>query len=316
MVGELVPKRIALNSPEKIAFSIAYPLRALTPFVAPFVRVLSFSTHLVLRILGVRPSNEPVVTEEEVKVLIAQGTQLGVFEEAEQEMLEGVMRLGERRVAHLMTPRSQVVWLDAGDSVEEITKKAIHSEYSRLPLAEKSLDGVIGIIYTKDLLLKRLNGELIDIKTLAHSPLFVLETVSALKVLDLFKNRNVSLALVVDEYGGVQGIVTHNDILEDILGYVPQFGTVEEQDIVVREDGSLLVDGLCLIDKLKEVLEMDDDLPGEDSGYYHTVGGFVFSQIGGVPTTGDSFNWQTYTFEVVDMDSRRVDKVLVRKTSV
>ena len=315
VIGELVPKRIALNNPERIAISIAAPLRVLTPIISPFVRVLSFSTELMLRLLRIRPSSEPPVTEDEIKVLIAQGTQIGVFDETEQDMLEGVMRLGERRVGELVTPRSQVVWLALDDTIEEIKQKVINSEYSRFPLAETSLDDVVGIIYAKDLLIKSLESQPFDLKAISRGPLYVLEQLPALKVLELFKKRKAFLALVVNEYGGVEGIVTHNDILEDIVGYVPQFGLVEQQEIVEREDGSLLVDGLCLIDKLKEVLDIEEELPGEETGYYHTVGGFIFSHLGKVPSTGEKFEWGGYTFEVVDMDARRVDKVLIMRNS-
>lgn len=311
VIGELVPKRIALNNPEQIAISFAVPLRVLTPVVAPFVRVLSLASDLVLRLLGIRPSSDPPITEEEIKVLIAQGTESGIFEASEQDMLEGVMRLGERKVGELLTPRSQVVWLSVHDSLEEIKQKVLESEHSRLPLAETSLDDVIGTINTKDLLVKSLGTEPIDLKALAHSPLFVLENLPALKVLELFKKRKAFLAFVVNEYGGIEGVVTHNDILEDIVGYVPQYGLLDEPDILQREDGSFLMDGLCLIDKAKETLEIEGDLPGEATGYYHTIGGFVFSHLGKVPTAGEKFAWGGFMFEVVDMDGRRVDKVLV-----
>ncbi len=311
VIGELAPKRIALNNPERIAMSIAAPLRILTPLVSPFVRILSFSTDLILRFLGIRPSNEPTITEEEIKVLIAQGTQIGVFDETEQEMLEGVMRLGERTVGELMTPRSQVTWIALKDTPEDIQRKVLESEYSRLPLVETGLDDVIGIVYSKDLLIHTLKGEPLDLHAMAHSPLFVLEYLPALKVLELFKIRNALLAFVVNEYGGIEGIITHNDILEDIVGYMPQMGLSAEEDILERDDGSFLVDGMCLIDKLKEVLEIDEDLPGEEDGYYHTVGGFVFSHLGKVPSTGEKFVWGGFIFEVVDMDVRRVDKVLI-----
>ena len=251
VIGELTPKRIALNNPERIAMSIAAPLRILTPLVSPFVRILSFSTDLILRFLGIRPSNEPTITEEEIKVLIAQGTQIGVFDETEQEMLEGVMRLGERTVGELMTPRSQVTWIALKDTPEDIQRKVLESEYSRLPLVETGLDDVIGIVYSKDLLIHTLKGEPFDLHAMAHSPLFVLEYLPALKVLELFKIRNALLAFVVNEYGGIEGIITHNDILEDIVGYMPQMGLSGEQDILEREYGSFLVAGMCLIDKLK-----------------------------------------------------------------
>jgi putative hemolysin len=313
VIGELVPKRIALNNPERIAVSIAAPLRVQTPIVSPFVRILSFSTELMLRLLRIHPSSEPSVTEEEIKVLIAQGTQIGVFDETEQDMLEGVMWLGERSVGELMTPRSQVVWIAMNDTLDEIKQKVINSEYSRLPLAETSLDDVIGIIHTKELLVKSLEEQLLDLAAIARGPLFVLEHLPAIKVLEIFKKRKAFLALVVNEYGGVEGIVTHNDILEDIVGYMPQLGLADQQEIVEREDGSFLVDGLCLLDKAKEFLEIDEEMPGEEFGYYHTIGGFVFSQLGKVPTTGEKFDWGGYTFEVVDMDARRVDKVLIKQ---
>lgn len=313
VIGELVPKRIALNNPERIAVSVVPPLRLLTPVVAPFVRVLSFSTDLMLRLLGIRPSDEPAVTEDEIKVLIAQGTQSGIFDEAEQEMIEGVMRLGERKVGELMVPRSQVVWLSVHDTVAQVKQKVLESEHAILPLVETNLDDVIGVINAKELWLRGLEVSPPDLRTLAHSPLFVLEHLPALKVLELFKKRKAFLALVVNEYGGIEGIVTHNDILEDIVGYIPQPGSLEEQDIVVREDGSFLVDGLCLLDKAREVIDLEEEFPGEETGYYHTVGGFVFSHLGKVPSTGEKFVWGGYTFEVMDMDGRRVDKVLIAK---
>ena len=311
VIGELVPKRIALNNPEQVAVSVVPPLRLLTPLVAPFVHVLSFSTDLVLKFLGIRPSKQPAVTEDEIKVLIAQGTQSGVFDQAEQEMIEGVMRLGERKVGELMTPRSQVVWLSIYDSPAQIKHKVMESEHAILPLVETNLDDVVGVIHTKDLWLRGLEVSPPDLRSLALNPLFVLENLPALKVLELFKKRKAFLALVVNEYGGIEGIVTHNDILEDIMGYIPQQS--EEQDIVMREDGSFLVDGMCLLDKAKESLAMEGDLPGEQTGYYHTIGGFVFSYLGRVPATGEKFAWGGYTFEVVDMDGRRVDKVLIAK---
>jgi putative hemolysin len=288
-------------------------LRVLTPFVAPFVRVLSLSSDVVLRLLGIRASEEPAITEDEIKVLIAQGTQMGVFDETEQDMLEGVMRLGARRVGELITPRSQVVWFSEQDSPETVKQKVLESEYSRIPLAKTNPDDVIGIIHTKDLLLKSLDQQPLDLRALAQNPLFVMENLPAIKVLELFKKRKAFLALVVNEYGGVEGIVTHNDILEDIVGYIPTFGGSVEEEIIEREDGSFLVDGLCLLDRAKEVLEIEDDLPGEETGYYHTMGGFVFSHLGRVPTTGETFEWGGFVFEVVDMDGRRVDKVLVSR---
>ena len=312
VIGELVPKRVGLNNAERVAILIAAPMQILTRIVSPFVRVLSISTDLTLRLLGIRPSDEPSVTQEEIKVMIEQGTQVGIFEEAEQDMIEGVLRLGERRVGALMTPRSQVVWINLDDSVEEIKQKVSDSQYSRFPLADHSLDEVLGIVYTKDILVQSLGGQPLDLKAIAHEPLFVTEQLPALKVLELFKQKGAHSALVVEEHGVIQGIITHNDILEDIVGYMPFIGAVNEPEVVQREDGSLLVDGLLTIDKIKEILEVEH-LPEEESGFYRTVGGFVFAQMGKVPSAGEGFVWGGYHFEVVDMDWRRVDKVLIRK---
>ena len=312
ILGELVPKRLALNHAERIAVSMAVPMQALSVVVSPFARILSLSTDLVIRLLRIRPSTEPPVTDEEIRVLIEQGTRVGVFEEAEQGMIEGVLRLGDRRAGELLTPRTQIVWIDPNDSWQDIKQEIISSRHSRFPLAEGDLDRVLGIVNAKDILAQSLRSEPFDLRALLTQPLLVPETMPALQVLDLFKQKASHLALVIDEYGGVQGLITHNDILEDIVGYVPLPAGMEEPSALRREDGSLLVDGLLPIDKLKEILEIDK-WPEEEEGHYQTVGGFVITHFGRIPSAGQRFEWGDYAFEVVDMDWRRVDKVLIKR---
>jgi putative hemolysin len=310
IIGELAPKRLALNNPERIAVMIAKPMLALSRLASPIVHLLSLSTDIIIRLMGIKPSTEPVVTEEEIKVLIEQGTQVGVFEEAEQDMIEGVLRLGERRVGILMTPRTQVIWIDVEDSPEEIKRTVITHRHSFFPVAKDDLDNLLGVVRAKDLLAQTLEGQPLELKALLRPPLFVPERMLALRVLELFKEKGARIAFVIDEFGSVQGMVTLDDFLEDIVGEASLSGSIEEFKAVQRSDGSWLMDGLLHIDEMKEILGIDE-LPGEEEGYYQTVGGFVVNQLGDIPGVGDWFEWDRFRFEVVDMDGRRVDRVLV-----
>ena len=310
IIGELVPKRLALNNAERIASAVAAPMRALSAIAAPVVRLLNVSTDVVIRVLGVKPSTEPSITPEEIKILIEQGTESGVFEEAEQDMIESVLRLNERRVGAFMTPRMQIVWFGIEDSAEEIQRKIANSRHSRFPVIQDSLDNVLGIVRAKDLLTQSLANQRLDLMAWLHPPLFIPENMSALKVLELFKQKGTHIALVTDEYGGIQGMVTHNDILEAIVGYIHSAGSPAEPEATRREDGSWLLDGLLPIDKLKEIFDIEK-LPDEEQSHYQTVGGFVMAQVRNIPLVGQRFEWGNLCFEVVDMDGRRVDKVLV-----
>ncbi|HLE27123.1 MAG TPA: hemolysin family protein [Anaerolineales bacterium] len=310
IIGELVPKRLALNNAERIASAVAAPMRGLSTIAAPVVRLLSVSTDIVIRLLGIKPSAEPSITPEELRILIEQGTESGVFEESEQDMIESVLRLDERRVGAFMTPRTHIVWFDIEDSPEDIRRKIADSQHSRFPVIKDSLDNVLGIVRAKDLLNQSLAGQPLDLRALLRPPLFIPESMSALKVLELFKQKGTHVALVTDEYGGIQGMVTHNDILEGIVGYIPSAGEPAEPQATRREDGSWLLDGLVHIDKLKEIFDIEK-LPDEEHGHYQTVGGFVMTQVRSIPTVGQCFEWGKLRFEVVDMDGRRVDKVLV-----
>jgi magnesium and cobalt exporter, CNNM family len=274
--------------------------------------LISGSTQIIISALGLRPSAEPPVTEEEIKVMMEQGTEAGVFEEAEHDIVKSIFKLGDRAVSALMRPRRDVVWLDLEDTFPENQKKLATSLYSRFPVANGSLDNVIGIVQAKDLLTRCLAGEKIDLKRSLRPPLFVPEGLPALKLLEMFKKSRTHLALVVDEYGGVEGLVTLNDILEDLVGDVASVDMPEEKQIVKRPDGSWLIDGRLQIDDLKEVLQIPK-LPEEESARYQTLGGLVMLQVGRVPVTGDVFEAEGHRFEVVDMDGKRVDKVLVSK---
>lgn len=310
ILGELVPKRLALNNPERIATRIAIPMRFLGKIGAPVVHLLSASTDLVLRFLRTQPSNEPQVIEEEIKILLEQGTETGAFEQEEQAMVERVFRLDERRVSSLMTPRPDVIWLNLEDSIEENRQKIISSTHTRFPVCQNVLDNVLGVIQINDLLARSLLSQPIDLTAALRQPLFVPEHTKALKVLELFKQTGTHIALAVDEYGVIQGLVTLNDILEAIVGDMPSVNQPDDLQIVQREDGSWLLDGMVSIEKFREVFNLEE-LPGEQQGNYHTLGGFVITHLGRIPIAADHFEWGGFRFEVMDMDGNRVDKILV-----
>ena len=310
IIGELVPKRLALNYPERIASIVAIPMRMLANIASPVVYLLSASTDLVVRMMGIKPSTEPQVTEEEIRVLIEQGTEAGTFEEAEQDMVERVFRLGDRPVNALMTPRPDIVWLDLEDTAEENRKKMLDSCHSRFPVCQGGLDNVLGIMHVTDLLARSLSGQQLDLTVSLRQPVFVPESTRGLKILEVFKQTGIHLALVVDEYGVIQGLVTLNDIMVEIVGDVPSAGELEEPQAVQREDGSWLLDGMLPVDEFFEIFEINE-IPTDHRGSYQTLGGFVITHLGRIPSAADYFEWESLRFEVMDMDGNRVDKVLV-----
>jgi putative hemolysin len=310
VIGELLPKRLALNHPEAIAASVAIPMQMLATFTSPVVRLLSASTDMVVKILGIQPSTEPQVTEEEIKVLIEQGTEAGTFEEAEQDMLNRVMRLGDRRVSALMTPRPEIVWLDLEDSWDTNRQVMIDNIHSQFPVCQGDLDNVLGIIHVNDLLGRCLSNQTLELTTTLRRPLYVPENTPGLRILELFKQSGTHIAIVVDEYGVIQGLVTLNDILEEIVGDIPSVDQIDEPQAVRREDGSWLVDGMLPVEEFFELFALDE-ISREQRGNYHTMGGFVVTQLGRIPSATDHFEWEGMRFEVMDMDGNRVDKVLV-----
>jgi putative hemolysin len=310
VVGELVPKRLALNNTEAIASAVAGPMRTLSILTSPVVRFLSISTEVVLRLLGAHPSSEPPVTEEEVEFMIEEGAEVGVFEQVERDIVRRVFRLGDRRVSSLMTHRTEIVWLDVEDSEEEMLARITGNIHTRFPVARGSLDSILGVVQAKDLLAQSLSGGSLHLKSILHPPIFVPESSPALDTLALFKEGRQPMALVIDEYGGLEGLVTVNDILEGIVGDIPEEGEVLQPEAVRRPDGSWLMDGALSIDRLKEILGLER-VPMEEEGHFETLGGFVMAFLGRIPSTADHFLWHELCFEVMDMDGHRVDKVLV-----
>jgi putative hemolysin len=304
VLGELVPKRLAIQNPEKIASIAARPMLILSKVLSPVVRFLSLSTDIILRLIGAHPSTEPPVTEEEIHVLLDQGTQAGIFEAAEQDMVAGVFRLNDRRVYSLMTPRTEIVWLDVRDSPAEILAKMTEGPYSRFPVCQGSLDNVLGIVKSRELLTRNLAGQPIQLKECLTPALFIPETSFASRALEVFKESNKKMVLVIDEFGGVTGLLTINDVLEEIVGDIE----TSEPQATQRQDGSWLLDGMLDVDEFKELFHLGV-LPNEDD--YETLGGFVMTSLGRIPNAADQFEWEGLRFEVVDMDGRRVDKVLV-----
>src|SRR6266567_2994054 len=311
VIGELVPKRIALNNPERIATLMVTSMRVLSNIASPFIHLLSLSTEAILRLIGMRPSTEPPITEEEINVLIEEGTHIGTFEAAEQDMVERIFRLADRRVSVLMTPRPDIDWLDANDTPQEISQAIRESSFSRFPVCDGGLDNVLGMVHVKDLFQQCITGQPLDVKAVLQEPVYVPENTSTLKVLEIFKQTGTQAALVIQEYGDIEGLITLNDILEAIVGDISSRDDFEHPQAVEREDGSWLLDGMLPVDELKDILHIRE-LPEETRGAYNTLAGFVLLELGRVPVAADHFEWDRFRFEVVDMDGRRIDKVLVQ----
>lgn len=305
LVGELIPKRLALHSPERAAAIIAGPMAFFAKLFTPLVWLLGQATDLTLKLIGINPSEEPPVTEEEIQLLIDQGTEAGIFEEAEQDMVEGIFSLSDSRVRSLMTPRTEITWLDINDAPDEIRQKIVESPYSRFPVCQGNLDAVLGIVKARDLLAPPgLSSEGFKLKDKLRPAFYVPETMFASRALEVFKEKSAELMLVVDEFGGLQGLLTLNDIIEEIVGDIEM-----EPQATQRQDGSWLLDGMLETDDFKEIFDLEEDLPHEDE--YETLSGFVMMSLGRVPQVADRFDWNGLRFEVADMDGRRVDKVLV-----
>jgi putative hemolysin len=309
IAGELVPKRVALNNAEAIAAVVARPMRLLSVAAAPIVWFLRVSTETTMRLLRLPVERQVTVTEEEVKSLIAEGTEAGVFAEAERDMITGVMRLADRSVRTVMTPRVDVVWLNPMDDAAAIQQQIQESGHSRYPVSRQGIDGIDGIIETKHLVSQLLGGQPLDLTACMRAPLYVHEGTSVLKLLELLRQSPVHIAFVVDEYGTFQGIVTPTDILAAIAGEFPEAEGAVDLSIVRREDGSWLFDGMVSIEDVERELECRG-MKSEEHDYY-TLAGFVLWQLGHVPQTGEHFLWQDFRFEVVDMDGRRIDRVLI-----
>lgn len=311
IIGELVPKRIAMSRAEVIAAKVAVPMHKLSRFGTPVVSLLSDSTDAVVRLLGFQPSVEPVVSEEEIKILIAQGAQVGVFAKTEQEIVDRVFRLGDRRVSSLMTYRKEMVFLDIEDPIEISLEKITQSNHTRYPVCKGIPDEIVGVVKVKDLFTQLQRGKSANLKDVIQPPVYVPEAMSAFDLLEHLRKNKSHMAMIIDEYGGVTGMVTLNDVLEAVVGDIPTLDDQDQEpDIIRREDGSYLIDGLLSTEELKDLLHLDK-LPAEADSAYETLGGMLMVQIGSIPTSGDNIFWGGWRFEVVDMDGFRVDKILV-----
>ena len=309
IIGELVPKQLGLNAPETIASRLARPLKLLSKVTAPAVSLLDASTRLVLRLLGTRPSSDPPITEEEFRHLLDQGRRAGVFDPAEQEIVERVLRLGDMRVGELVTHRSQMVALDVDDPPDANWRKIAESGYTYFPVYQERPDRALGLVSVGDLWAMTVAGKAPDLRTALREPLFLPESLPALRALERFRSEGTQVALVLDEYGGIEGIVTLNDVLQAIVGELP---AAENPDpmMVEREDGSWLLDGMLPVGELEGLLRLSAAEAG-DLDEYQTLGGFVMGRIGRIPVAGECFDWREWRFEVLDMDGLRVDKVLL-----
>ena len=313
VIGELVPKRLALLAPEGIASLIARPMMWFAESVRPLVWLFTASSGLLLRLIGARRKEEPPVTDEEINVLMEQGAEAGVFHESEQAIVSNVLRLDEQRIAAIMTHRNDIYLIDLADPDEEIRRCIAECPYTRIVVCREGLDHIVGLLRTSDLLKAALSGATLDVEAQLRPPLYVPEGVSTTRLLENFRKARAQCALIVDEYGELQGLVTLTDVLTSIVGDLPSSDVVEEQDVVARDDGSWLMDGSVPVERFKAVLEIGEALPGEEE--FNTLGGFVMNMLGRVPVVADHFEWGGLRFEVMDMDRKRVDKVLIARVT-
>jgi putative hemolysin len=309
--GELVPKRLALTNPEIIASKVAIPLDLLSRFAKPMVLALGAINRGVLRILGIRDDARNAITEEEIQLLVSEGHEQGVIDDDERNMMQRVMRLGDRTVESIMTPRTRIMWLDANASFEENLAEMRESPYSRYPVYRGSDAEVLGLLEVKSLL-DRLEERAPDLFKTLRPALFVSESTHALKLLEIFREEQQSLALVVDEYGEITGMVTVNDLMGAVLGRLQSGETPDSEALVIeRADGSLLVDGSLPVDELREII--GQRLPHLDDHDYHTAAGMAIAHFGRIPNTGEFFDWSGWRIEVVDLDGPRIDKLLLTR---
>ncbi|MGF1630955.1 MAG: hemolysin family protein [Kiloniellaceae bacterium] len=309
IVGELVPKRIALANPERVASIVARAMHRLSRLATPGVWVLRSSTEAVLRLLGLAGTRSETVTEDEVKSLIAEGTQAGVFAPQERRMIEGVLRLADRPVRVVMTPRAEVVWIDSRADVQTLRQIVENNRFTRLLVCENSIDNAIGLLHMKDVLPLALRGEPVSVQALMVPVLVVPDRTSVLQLLDRFRREGLHMAVVVDEYGTTEGVATLTDVLESIAGELPERGEITEPAVIRRDDGTWLVAGSLPFDEFADRFGLR---VAPEGGGFHTLAGFVLQQLGHLPESGDSFRYRNFRIEVVDMDGRRVDKVLVQ----
>ena len=317
VIGELVPKRLALNSPESIAVVVAKPIYWLSVALKPIVSFLGVSTEFLLKLLGVTIKEEAPVTESEINKMLTEGVAMGAYEEEEPILVENIFHLADMDASDVMTPRTQLKWIDLNASEDEIMEVLKTANHYRIPVGEDSLDELQGMINVTDVMVECLQGERPlhhVIRSCMTEPLLVPESISLMKLLNTLRNEGVHETIVLDEYGGFSGLVTLHDIMEEIVGLMPS-GEDERQEeenrIIERGDGTWLVDGLLNIDEFKEFFHIDKELPREEDDLYKTLGGLMNLLFGRIPRETDKTYWEGYTFEIVDMDNTRIDKILV-----
>lgn len=317
VLGELVPKRIAMQYPEAVASTIAAPMQWLSRIVSPFVRVLSVATEAILRLLGLHKTPEAAVTEEEITGMIREGAESGVFERTEHDIVTRALRLDDLRLGALLTPRGDLEFIDLNDPLSQTLARIADSPFSRFPVCRGERSNVVGIVHAGDLFEQAIRmgsvGD-VSIEKAVKPALFVPESVSGMDLLETLKKNRSELALVVDEYGEVEGMVTLSDVMGALVGDVSVVDDGgQESDAVQREDGSWLIDGGVSLDRFRDLFQSDVQFPEESSGVYHTLAGFVLTQLGRIPAAADSFEWGGYRFEVMDMDRHRIDRLLVTR---
>lgn len=312
ILGELLPKRLAQHHPESLAIFVAKPMYWLSRVAAPFIRLLSMTTEGLLRLLKLHHHNDPPVTEEEIQVLMRQGAEAGVFEEHEQLLVKRVLQMDSRRISDIMTPRMEIDLLNLQDDLDVNLRRIAESRHNRFPVCIGGLDEVVGVLDSTSLLKKTLMNEPIDLAALVRPPVFVPATIGITHLLEYFRRNRMGMVLVVDEFGGVAGAVTLTDLLQEMVGELEDCATAEDQSVVLREDGSMLLDGMLDLERLRELTGISTRFPFEDEGGYHTLAGLAMTMLERIPRVGDCFTWEGYRFEVVDMDRNRVDRLSVQ----
>jgi len=313
LFGELIPKRIALGRPERIASLVVYPMKVVSAIFMPLVRLFTVITNVAMNHMGARGDRhaEPPITEEEIKVLIKEGEAFGLIKKQQVEMVEGVIDLHGNRIGSIMSPRPDIKYIEITETEKKIKERIIElGDYPYLPVCRNGLDHIVGVVKTRNVLKKIIRGEYKSLTRFIEKPMYAPESISPLKLLELFKSHKSHIAFVIDEYGGVTGLVTLHDVIEEIVGEVPEFSEEGNPRITKRKDGSHLVDGMISVDDFRDYFKFD--ISGE--GRFNTLAGFIMEHAGRIPKVGDILKQGGCVYEIVDMDGNRIDKVLVKRT--
>jgi putative hemolysin len=311
ILGELVPKNIGLQYPETIASWVAAPMKILSRVGGPIINVITMVTALIMRLFGIKATAHPGLTEDEIRAVISEGVETGVLEPAEESIVQRVFQLGDQRVAAIMTPRVDIEWVDVDSTPEELREFLVSHSHTEFVVCHQDLDNVLGTVRAAELLPAVLRGGDIDLRALLREALFVPDSMGAFKLLEAFRSSHRHVAIVMDEFGAVEGLVSVSDLLEGLVGVMPGDASEAGATVVARPDGSLLIEGSAAMEEIVGKLELET--PADETGTYHTLAGFVMARLGHIPRTADAFEWSGWRFEVVDMDERRVDKVLVSR---